>query len=87
MNNDTVKFVFVLQCNFNCTWFKLTYPWQTSLQWLRYMNPIYVNNPYGCIMRLDPTMEVHDLGDSIELQDDILTKSHFVIKQYQLATS
>jgi hypothetical protein len=45
------------------------------------MNPIYVNNFYGCIMGLDPTMEVHDLGDSIELQDDILTISHFVIKQ------
>jgi hypothetical protein len=45
------------------------------------MNPIYVNNLYGCTMGLDPTMEVHDLKDSIELQDDILTISHFVIKQ------
>ncbi len=45
------------------------------------MNPIYVNNLYGYIMGLDPTMEGHDLGDSIELQDDILTISHFVIKQ------
>jgi hypothetical protein len=86
MNNDIVKFVFVLQCNFYCTWFRLIYPRQTSPQcYILYngstMNPIYVNNLYGCIMGLGPTMEVHDLGDSIELQDDIRTIFHFVIKQ------
>jgi hypothetical protein len=48
------------------------------------MSSIYVKNLCGWAMELNPMVQMHNIGDSRELQDDIPITFAFVVKFGQL---